>query len=174
MAPTALLPALVVPLILFGLYRRLRRTFGRQPIQRKRMMVRIGLMCVALFFIVAPALHSTDLLLSAVGGAVIGAALGVLGLRLTRFEITPDGQEFYTPNVYIGAALTLIVVGRLIYRFTMMGPVLMQSASAAPPADPFSAVHSSPLTLGIITVLIGYYLIYFIGILREGKKHGVA
>jgi hypothetical protein len=174
MATPALLPALFVPLILFGLYRRFRRTFGRQPIQRKRMMLRIGLMAVALFFLVAPALHSMNLALSALGGAIAGGALGVFGLRLTRFEITPDGQEFYTPNVYIGAALSALVLGRLIYRFTTMGPALMPSADAAPPMDPFSAVHSSPLTLGIITVLIGYYLIYFIGILREGRKHGVA
>jgi cytochrome b561 len=126
---------------------------------------------LVLVLFVATALRSMDLVLGAFGGAVIGAGLGVLGLRLTRFEITPDGKEYYTPNAYIGAALISVVVGRLIYRFTTVAPMISQSA---PQADPFATVHSSPLTLGVLTVMIGYYLAYFIGILREGKKHGVA
>jgi hypothetical protein len=173
MAPNALLPALFVPLILFALYRRVRRTFGRQPIRRNRMLVRIGLLCVVLALFVVPTLSRMDLAAGAVGGAMIGAALGVLGLRLTRFEITPDGQEFYIPNSYIGAGLTAILAARLVYRFVSMDPMMAASAQQAP-LDPLNAVHGSPLTLGIVTLLLGYYLAYFVGILREGKKHGVA
>lgn len=43
------------------------------------------------------------------------AALGVYGLRLTRFERTPTGL-FYTPNAHLGIALSLLLVLRLGYR----------------------------------------------------------
>ena len=173
MTPTALLPALFIPLVVFVLYRRARRTFGRQPIRRNRMMVRIGLLGVVLALFIVPTLSRMDLAAGAIGGAVIGAALGVLGLRLTRFEITPDGQELYTPSTYIGAGLMAILVGRLVYRFVSMDPMAAAAAQQAP-VDPLNAVHGSPLTLGVVTLLLGYYLVYFVGILREGKKHSVA
>jgi len=176
MTPNALVPALVIPLLLFSLYRRARRNFGRQPIQRKRMTFRIGLLGLVLVMLVAPTFHSTFLAAAAVAGLLLGAGLAWIGLRLTHFEITPDGQEFYTPNSYIGMGLMAVVVGRLVYRFVVMAPV---AQSAGQPSqwgtgDPFSTLQGSPITVGILTIMIGYYLVYFIGILREGQKHGIA
>ena len=54
-------------------------------------------------------------------GVVGGAALGRLGLRLTRFEQTPLGL-FYTPNAHLGVALSLLFLGRLIYRVFQLSP----------------------------------------------------
>jgi Protein of unknown function (DUF1453) len=173
MTPHALFPALLIPLILFGLYRRFRRNFGQQPIQRTRMMVRIGIMSVLLLLFAFSSLHQTQLLQGALAGVVLGAALAVWSLRLTRFEITPDGKEFYTPNSYFGMALTALLVGRLVYRFIVVAPAVQSAAEYSPQTNPFAAVSSSPLTIGVITMLIGYYLVYYVGILREGKKHGV-
>ena len=173
MTPHALMPALFIPLILFALYRRVRGTFGRQLIKRRRLKWRIGILSIALPMMAIPALFRLDIAAGIILGALIGAALGFLGLRLTRFEITPDGQEFYTPSTYIGAGLMAILVGRLVYRFVSMDPMAAAAAQQAP-VDPLNAVHGSPLTLGVVTLLLGYYLVYFVGILREGKKHSVA
>jgi hypothetical protein len=174
MTPTALMPALFVPLMLFALYRRFRRNFGRQSIQRKRMTFRIGMFCIVLVLFLMSAVHQMNLLIGAGIGLVLGGALAVLGLRLTKFELAADGQEFYTPNSYIGIVLTAVLVGRLVYRFVVLQPVMAAPHPVPMNADPFAQLAQSPLTLGIFTLLIGYYLVYYIGILREGQKHGVA
>src|SRR4051794_21719952 len=99
MTPQALLPALFVPLILFGVYRRVRRTFGQQPVQPKRMIFRIVLMCALAVAMVMVARHDGALLAAAAEGLALGGILAAVGLRLTQFETNPQGR-FYTPNAY--------------------------------------------------------------------------
>jgi hypothetical protein len=45
----------------------------------------------------------------------------------------------------------------------------MQAAAQAD-QNPFAAFQRSPLTLAIFGVLIGYYVFYYAGVLRESKN----
>ena len=99
------------------------------------------------------------------GGILAGIALGVLGTRHTRFESTPEGI-FYTPNAHIGIALSVLFLGRVMYR-------MFQLYSIDPNVQPNPAdFASSPLTLSIFGLLAGYYVTYAIGLLRH--RAGVA
>ena len=69
-----------------------------------------------MFIVGAIQTHNMNLLLGFGGGILLGAILGIFGLRLTKFETTDEGH-FYIPNVYIGSALSLLLVGRIIYHF---------------------------------------------------------
>lgn len=107
------------------------------------------------------------------GGLVLGVGLGVLGNRLTKFENTPQGL-FYTPNAHLGIALSLLLVGRLLYRFVMTG--LPGAGAGGPPPNPMA----SPLTMGIFGILAAYYVTYAIGLVlwrrrvaREGSQPAV-
>ena len=89
-----------------------------------------------------------------------------------------SADNFHRPNRLaspaVGGALTAILISRLVYRFITLNALTAPDAQAGPPVNPWTTGQSSPLTLGIIAVLMGYYLVYFAGVLREGKKHGVA
>jgi len=90
---------------------------------------------------------------------VAGAVLGVFGTRHTKFENTPEGI-FYTPNAHIGIALSVLFVGRVIYR-------IMFAYSLDPSAQPGGPnFGNNPLTLGIFGLLAGYYVTYAIGLIR--------
>jgi hypothetical protein len=86
---------------------------------------------------------------------VLGAGLGFIGLRLTKFETNAEGH-FYTPNTHIGVALSLLFVGRMLYRFWVLRDVTV--APGHPP--PFQ----SPLTFFIFGLIAGYYLVYYVGL----------
>ncbi|MEP7244045.1 MAG: DUF1453 domain-containing protein [Gammaproteobacteria bacterium] len=172
MTPQALLPALVVPLILFGVYRRIRRTFGRQPVQPKRMIFRIVLMCAVATALVLAASHDGALLAVSAEGLVLGAILAAAGLRLTQFETNAQGR-FYTPNAYVGAALTAVFLGRLVYRFITVTPEVHAAAQQSATTNPFDAFQRSPLTMAIFTMLIGYYLTYYAGVLWSARKQEI-
>ncbi|HEV7715743.1 MAG TPA: hypothetical protein VGO53_09115 [Steroidobacteraceae bacterium] len=169
MTPQALAPALFAPLIVFAFYRRFRRNFGRQAIQHKRMVVRIVLLSAIAIFMLVLAWHASALFAAGAGGLALGAGLATLGLKLTRFESNAEG-EFYTPNTYIGVALSAALIGRLVYRFVTVGS-LPPAAQQAANANPFAAYQSSPLTLAIFTVLMGYYVTYYIGVMLTSRKH---
>ena len=86
MSPHLMSYAIIVPLMALMVWRRISRQFGRQPIRRKRMTARIVIFAVIGGLLMLGGLHDIRLAEGVLGGAVIGAALGLLGLRLTRFE----------------------------------------------------------------------------------------
>jgi hypothetical protein len=168
--PQVLVPTLLVPLIAWRLYKRVRNTFGLQPIHTNRIIVRLAILAAVGTAMLIISFHSMSVFTGAVGGLLIGSALAVLGLRLTKWHNEADGLH-YEPNPYLGIALTMLLVGRLIYRLMIVVPAAQ--APLAPNADPFASLHQSPFTLGIVMLTIGYYLIYSAGVLWESRRRAV-
>lgn len=156
-----------VPLTGFLLYRRFKRTFGRQPVRRRAMIARM-----VIFTLICGALVVTkptpEMIGAALGGLVIGLAAAFYGFKKTRFEVTAEGP-FYTPDPWVGLAMTSIFVGRMVSRLL----VLQQAAAAHPAtASPFASVPRSPLTTGAFWLLATYYIASYALILREVKRLG--
>jgi uncharacterized membrane protein YeaQ/YmgE (transglycosylase-associated protein family) len=154
--------AAVGALVAFALYRRFRRLFGRQLLAPNRLKFRIGILAVFAAMFALRGFVATDIALAGVAGFAIGAALAWLGVKLTRFEKTPTGI-YYTPNAIIGAAVSVLLIGRLAYRFFAVYPA-MQAAHVGGD-DPFMAYQKSPLTAALFGIAIGYYLAYYVGVL---------
>jgi hypothetical protein len=168
MAPNLLMPALFSPLLAFMVWRRVRRQFGRQPIRRGGMLARVAILAAVAGLLALSGLRDTRLLEGLVGGILGGAALGLLGLRLTRFERGPDGADVYLPNPWIGALITALLVGRLAWRFLVLMPQMGGAGPAAAAASP--ELGSSPLTLLVIGLMVGYYVSYYAGLLVHHRR----
>lgn len=156
-APINLVPALVSSVVAWRVYRRVRRNIGPQPFQPKRLIAQTAVFavaCVALLFFVVQHLPS---MFAFGGGLVSGTLLALVGLRFTKFDSTETGR-FYTPNTYIGVGLSLLLIGRVVYRLMMLRSA---SANFDPAHAPFM---KSPLTFFIFGLLAGYYLVYFPGV----------
>lgn len=152
-APIA--PFLIGGLVVWGIYRRVRRNIGRQPLRPRRITVSIVVFSlVSVLFIIASLQH-LHLLVGIITGLLCGVLLGLVGLRFTQFETTDQGH-FYTPNTHIGIALSALFIGRVLYRFW----VLRDAATATGHPPPFQ----SPLTFFIFGLIAGYYIVYYIGL----------
>jgi len=156
---------LVVALVAWRLYARMRRMIGRQRLSTVRPWLTIVLfpLIVALVLTGSP-LHPMTAV-AVLAGAAIGIALGLLGTRLTKFEATPAGL-FYTPNAHLGIALSLLLVLRIGYRFVM----LQMNGQRFDPQS--MQLGASPLTMAIFGMLAGYYVTYAIGLLRWRSRVG--
>jgi hypothetical protein len=170
LSPQALSIAISLPLIVLLYYRRFRRSFGRQPVQPGRMTTRVVLLCIVGGFLLAGSLADPMMLVADVAGLAAGVALGFWGLRLTRFERKDDGVH-YIPHGWFGIGITVLLLGRLAYRLMVMWPA-MQAAHAA--GAQHAPVPRTPLTLALFGLLVGYYVCYYIGVLRVAKKQPVA
>lgn len=167
MDPKLITPILLAALVTWGIVRRLRRTFGRQPVQPARLWFRIGVLTLAGGLVTATSvMRGAEMLEALIAGLACGAVLAYFGLRHTRFEVTPQGR-FYTPHTYIGLAVTLLFLGRLVYRFLY----LSSGANGMFAADPSAAAaySRSPLTVGIFAVLVGYYVLFYAGVLSRTR-----
>jgi hypothetical protein len=167
--------AIIVPLMALMVWRRISRNFGRQPIRRKRMITRIAIFAVIGGLLMLAGLQDIRLAEGLLGGAAIGAALGFAGLRLTRFETDPVKGDCYVPNPWIGAVLTALLLGRLVWRFMVLAPQMQQAqalaANAPPGTDMAMSYQSSPLTMLVIGLLVGYYVVYFAGVLVHHRRY---
>jgi len=155
-------PFLVAALVVFVVYRRLRRSFGRQVLSPKRMSIRIVLLAVVGCAASIVAFKSTAFLGAMISGIAAGAALGYWGANHTRFE-NFRGVLNYVPHTYTGIAVSLLFLGRLAYRL-----VELYGHGQPSPAD--GAPIRSPFTLGVLYVLVGYYVCYY-GLVLWKSKH---
>lgn len=156
----SLIPALLLPWFAWRVYRRFHRNVGRQPLRASRLVVGVVVFALISGLLVFAVARSILLLESLGGGLGLGLMLGIVGLAFTRFETDPAGRKFYTPNTYIGIALTLLLAARVLYRIG----VLYFSNDPAP-TNP--AAWQSPLTLVLLGLTAGYYIAYNAGVLLK-------
>jgi hypothetical protein len=161
-------PSLVVPigigaLVLWRFYSRARRMVGRQQLSNVRPWITVCVLPVLTVLLAIASIAQPMSPLALSGGIVVGVCLGVYGLRKTRFEKTPQGL-FYTPNAHLGIALSLLLLGRIIYRLIQ---VYQTSGSTAGPQLNYA---TTPVTLLIFGTLVGYYVTYAVGLLRWQRE----
>ncbi len=173
-------PFLFAALIVFAIYRRLRRSFGRQLLRPGRMTLRMVLLAAVGCALLPMALRSAQYLWAELAGAALGIGLGLWGAERTRF-MTYDGRLHYVPHTYTGIAISLLFLGRLAFRGVQVyagvqaphaadagGAYVADAASPSLAFAPTSMVRS-PLTVGIFFVLAGYYLWYYGSVLWKSK-----
>jgi hypothetical protein len=101
----------------------------------------------------------------AIGGMAIGGLLGLLGLALTRWEVAPEGI-FYTPSRALALLVTLAIAGRIAYGW-------WHGFHPWPAANQnwLTSVSGTQLSFAVAGGLIGYYLIYAIGVRARVLRH---
>ncbi len=161
--PSTLALLLLVPLLAWRAYSRFRRMVGRQRLSRVRPWITLALFPVLLLLLIYAAQSHVERLGWLAAGLLLGACLAVYGLRLTRFEPTPQGL-FYTPNAHLGIALSLLFVVRILYRLV---EVYALKTVASPALSDFV---QSPLTLAAFGLLAGYYMAYAVGLVRWRQR----
>jgi hypothetical protein len=159
LSPSTVTLVVLIPLILWRVYARFRRMVGRQRLSRVRPWITLAIFPSLVLLLGLAARSHPERLWWLAGGLILGSMLGVFGLRRTRFEPTPKGL-FYTPNAHLGIALSLLFVGRIIYR---VAEVYLLDPSSAHGMDDFAR---SPLTLAVFGLLAGYYIAYAVGLVR--------
>ncbi len=165
----AMTPLLMLPLVAYSIFRRVRTQFGLQPINPSRMILRMTFLALIALLFGFTGLLDIRLVQGLLAGMAGGVLIGLVALRLTRFTLDPVKGDCYVPNPYIGATLSLLLVARLIWRYMVALPQMQESTGAAPP------VHApnyglTPLTLLIFGLLAGYYICYLGGLLVHHRR----
>jgi hypothetical protein len=157
----------VIAFIAWRMYARIRRVIGRQHLSLRRTWVRIVLFPLIIALLVFSAVARPEVLGYLACGIAAGVGLGVLGLRLTKYEVTGQGL-YYTPSAHLGIALSTLLIARIAYRFAVYG--LPGAGSAAAP----QGGTLTPLTMLLVGTLAGYYWAYGVGLLRWSARSRVA
>ena len=94
-----------------------------------------------------------------------GAALGLIGLLLTRWEYV-NGRLHYTPNRWLILAITVIVAARVFYGFWRSWEAWKASL------DSLAWVTASGVATSMSAgaVVLGYYAIFWLGVRRRIRR----
>jgi hypothetical protein len=103
----------------------------------------------------------------AVIGMSVGGILGLVGLAMTRWENQDEGL-FYTPSRWLALVITLAIAARFIY-----GWWHATHSGGSVPDDRHWLITASgtQLSLAVAAGLIGYYLVYSIGVRLRLTRH---
>lgn len=159
---------IIVLLVLFSVYRRVRRNIGFQKFHPKQMWTRTILFVVlGLLILVAGYGHPIVYVSDAVG-LVLGIALAVAAMYTTKFE-QRGADWYYRASGWISGIVLAIFFIRLLYRFVMVYDMAkLHGANRA--HFQTSTYVTDPWTAGAIFVLFAYYACYYGMLLRRGKS----
>ncbi len=161
MVPTPVVAAVLVPLVLWRVYQRVRRLTVRQQSHLWRHRISLCVFPPLILFTLFSASGSILAMAGMLTGIIGGSLLGLAALERTNFE--RDGEEFYfTPFAPIGLVVAALFLARLAWRMFQ----LYQS-----PGVPENFARS-PLTLLVFGILAGYYMTNSYGLLRW-RKHSL-
>lgn len=164
-----LLPLALIALLPLSLLQRYRRGTSRQRARRWLATINaVGLTLSAAMFLVSAAVTSfwvPDALPYTAGGLLGGMALGVVGLRLTRWEAGVESLH-YTPNRLLVLTVTLIVTARLLYGFVRAWNAWRAGFEGAS----WFAAAGLAGSMAAGALVLGYYLAYWLGVRRRLRR----
>jgi hypothetical protein len=102
-----------------------------------------------------------------VAGFVGGCLLGLVGLKLTRWESTARGLH-YTPNRALVLVITVAVAARVLYGFWRSWHAWHDAGGSGS----WLANSGAAGSLGVGGVVLGYYVSYWSGIARRLRRRG--
>jgi hypothetical protein len=129
----------------------------------------VGLALSAVLFLMSAAVSNIwvpDALLYTAAGLATGAALGILGLWLTKWEHGLDALH-YTPNRPLVLTITLVVTARIFYGFWRAWSTWRSGVDEG--SWFVAAGVAGSMAAG--AVVLGYYLAYWIGVRRQIRRH---
>jgi hypothetical protein len=167
---------LLAAVVVWSVYLRLRRSFGKQRLRPVQLGFRIGLFLLIGCLLLPSVMRQTAYLESLAIGLIVGIALAFWGASRTRY-LREQGQLFFVPHTYTGLAVSLLFLGRLVYRFVQVYAATGAAApgagppGAGPPNPGFAAasIVNSPLTVALLYILVGYYVYYYSAVLWKSK-----
>lgn len=152
---------ILLPVLAWRVYTRVRSRMVRQRSIVSRHYT--GLLAFFAMVLVPASEMSDPLAIAALaGGTLAGLALGVYGLRITRFENTDEGY-FYTPNARLGILVAMALVARILY----LGVLIYANKGSNAPTP---RITDSPLTMLTVGLAAGYFWMYSAGLLRWRMK----
>ena len=100
-------------------------------------------------------------------GMCFGGGVGLLGLTMTHWESRQEGL-YYTPSRWLALLVTLAIAARFVYgwwRATHSG------GGVSGDQHWFMTASGTELSLAVAAGLIGYYLVYSIGVRLKIARH---
>jgi hypothetical protein len=160
----------VIALMPLSLVLRYRAGTARRPARRWVAAINLAAVAISAALLLMAAAVASYWIPVAFRYALLGLAggclLGLLGLWLSRWEVTPRSLH-YTPSRALVLAITLVVTARLLYGFWRS----WHAWHSTPGDASWLAASGAAGSLAAGALVLGYYLTYWAGVWRRLSRH---
>lgn len=160
---------IIILVISFSIYRRIRKISGFQKFIKWRMITRLTFMAIIGIILLFTGFPKPGMYVFDSAGILLGGIVSYFAIRTSLFEWRED-DWFYSQNPRISMLLIMLFVGRIIYKAYQ---IYAQSAiSQGPFAQSSLLVNYSrdPSTAVISFILITYYVGYYSFLLKAERQ----
>jgi membrane protein CcdC involved in cytochrome C biogenesis len=160
---------ILILIILFRIYRRIRKVGAFQKFVKWRMITRMGLMTIAGITLLILDSSRPVIYLVDASGILLGSIISYFAIRTSAFEWRKD-EWFYSQNPWISIFLLVLFIGRIICRAYQMyvSAGAMQMLGSRPVLLAIS--YRDPSTTVILFILITYYVVYYTFLIRTERQ----
>jgi len=159
--PHAAVALILIPLVLWRMYSRIKRLTTRQRSKIWRHRTTLAFFPLLVLVLAALALRTNPIALAGLAvGLPLGAVLGRTAIGKAHLEQVGPDEFYFTPHAPIGMVVAVLFLGRMAWRGYQMFMV--------PGAQ--SDYTSSPLTLLTFGIVAGYYIFFALGLLAWRKR----
>jgi hypothetical protein len=159
-----------IALIPFSIVQRFRMGTARRQARGWVATLNLIAIAVSLALFLAGALITTQWIPGALTytllGLAVGGLLGLVGTALTRWEYV-GGRVQYTPNRWLVLAITLVVTARVSYGFWRGWEAWRASVESMA----WVAASGVAGSMSAGAVVLGYYLIFWMGVRRRVRRY---
>lgn len=164
---------LVGIIIVYRIFTRIRRNLSWQQLKPRRMGITTVLFSIIGLMFLAAGTLQVSTVISDILGIAAGVGLAYVGAQLTQVE-KRNGYWFYRPNLWIGSLVTVIFIGRFVYR--IVGMFSANQLGAAQSGNPWANAmwsSGSGWTSGLMLIMFAYYITYNLIMLRKQRVVGL-
>lgn len=154
----------------FIIYRRAVGATSFRALTSRGLAVRTVLY-VALAALIAAATvsHPLEIAFDA-AGVIAGAAVAFVAIRTSTFSQAGESWR-YRPHPWIGIGLFVFFVGRVAFDIVSQPSAVTTNTAASPVT--LASLSADPVSAALLLVIVGYYLVYNVFLLRRARSLGV-
>lgn len=156
MTAYTLLLLLLAPILVWRVYKRVQGRMVSQRSVMTRHYTGVGVFTAMVLVAVSETLDRPEILTALLAATGIGIALGIHGLRKTRFN---DQTEYFTPPAGIGMTVAMLFFARVM----QIGVDIYMNQGSSAPTPGFT---DSPITMAAVGLLGGYFGTFSAGLMR--------
>ena len=159
---------IIILLLVYRIFKRVRRSIGWQQLNKKRMRI-----STVIFFIIGVLLLFEGgtkplILTSDAIGILIGIGLAYFASIKTNFEMR-NGSWFYNTNIWISGTVTLLFFGRLIYRIYDIYSIEKLHGLQNDAVTSRLQSMASGWSAGLMLIKFAYYIVFNLFMFKKVK-----
>ncbi|PGL72533.1 hypothetical protein [Bacillus sp. AFS055030] len=159
---------IIILLLVYRIFKRVRKSIGWQQLNRKKMYFSTVIFFIIGTLILLQSGFKPIILTSDIVGILIGIGLAYFASTKTNYE-NRNGAWFFNTNIWISSTVTLLFFGRLVYRIYDLYLIEKLNGLQNDVLSNRLQSMASGWSAGLMLIMFAYYIVFNLFMIKKEK-----